>query len=218
MSFAYTDIKEEYDYMMSDSYFDSNDFAKKYMGKLQEVTYDLIYSQSDYSTMDNKTRLLYRTRRDYADISLKKDLFLVIYKEKAITNITSETTIDGIKNYINNEEGEHLISINGNLKSNPLNYYINYYKGLLDHSYNNNKSTEVQTAKFEDYEIYAVYTKEFSMENAEGQIVSALKFIKNYENVVYTSIPICAVLSIIIVVYLIISIRTYKRQKRNRYK
>ena len=135
MSFAYTDIREEYDYMMSDSYFDSNNFAKKYMSNLQEVTYDLIYSQSDYSTMDNKTRLLYRTSENYSSISLKKDLFLVIYKDKAITNVSSETTIDGIKNYINNEEGEHLVSINGNLKSNPLNYYINYYKGLLDHSY-----------------------------------------------------------------------------------
>ena len=215
MSFAYTDIREEYDYMMSDSYFDSNNFAKKYMSNLQEVTYDLIYSQSDYSTMDNKTRLLYRTSENYSSISLKKDLFLVIYKDKAITNVSSETTIDGIKNYINNEEGEHLVSINGNLKSNPLNYYINYYKGLLNHSYynNNNKSTEVQTAKFEDYEIYAVYTKEFSMENAEGQIVSALKFIRNYENVVYTSIPICAVFSIIIVVYLIISIGHTKGKK-----
>lgn len=215
MSFAYTDIREEYDYMMSDSYFDSNNFAKKYMSNLQEVTYDLIYSQSDYSTMDNKTRLLYRTSENYSSISLKKDLFLVIYKDKAITNVSSETTIDGIKNYINNEEGEHLVSINGNLKSNPLNYYINYYKDLLDHSYynNNNKSTEVQTAKFEDYEIYTVYTKEFSMENAEGQIVSALKFVKNYENVIYSSIPICAVFSIIIVVYLIISIGHTKGKK-----
>ncbi len=226
MSFVYTLAKQDYNYMMDNAYFESQKFAENYMNKLETLTNKLIYEQRLPDDYNNETRIFYD---QYYESTLKNEYFLIIYKDKAITNVFSKSTIEEIKQYIMEQNGEKLISVNGKIKSNPLNQYLETYKSWLTHSYyNTNNEVEYttedkpvstkttigyQTARFNDYEIYTTYSKEIELTNEEQFILGALKFIEPHEDIMYISIPICAVLTLAIAVYLIIAVGHTKGKK-----
>ncbi len=219
MSFIYSVAKQENIYRLDVSYFETEEFAQEYMRRLGTITNELIYESGLPNNYDDKYRIFYTSNTSI----LKDYYFLVVYKDKAITNVYSKYNIEEIKQYINDKNGKQFISINGNIKSNSLNQNIDQYKHLLDHVYyNTSKTTEqvttdkssstisttpvYQTAKFEDYQIYTTYKAEYDLTGEEEFIVGILRLIQPYENILYISVPICAILTLMSIIYLVISI------------
>ncbi len=67
-------------------------------------------------------------------------------------------------------------------------------------------TSEYNTTSFEDFEVYATYKKEYNLSNYDTFVLNTLEETSKYENEIYCAVPICGVLSVVIVVYLIISV------------
>ena len=67
-------------------------------------------------------------------------------------------------------------------------------------------TTEYNATTFEDFEIYTTYEKEYALSNYDTFVVEVLEEVSRYENEIYFAVPICGVLSIVILTYLLISI------------
>lgn len=65
-----------------------------------------------------------------------------------------------------------------------------------------------------DFEIYMTYDEEFELNSYETYMLNILKVLQDYEDVIYASVPICGIFSIIIIVYLVMAIG-YKKNKEN---
>lgn len=64
----------------------------------------------------------------------------------------------------------------------------------------------------EDFEIYMTYEEEFNLGSYATYIIGIIDTLQNYENAIYISVPICGVLTAVIMIYLVISIG-YKKGK-----
>ncbi|MDE5830750.1 MAG: hypothetical protein K2H53_03630, partial [Clostridia bacterium] len=64
----------------------------------------------------------------------------------------------------------------------------------------------------EDFEIYMTYEEEFNLGSYATYIIGIIDALLPYENAIYISVPICGVLSAIIVIYLIMAVG-YKKGK-----
>ena len=251
LSIIYTFVKESFPEMDSE-YLETVEFEKQYIGAISRMANELVYIDSDYAyyVEDNGIKIYYADFNNYSYIygsTLKDNYVLLIYKDKAITNIKLKdtTTLEQIKDYIKNEDVEKLDIVKGKINENPFQSDINSYKGRFEFRYyytaeikevkiDDNltplEATEVleevydskgriiyETSTFNDFEIYGTYKKEDFVANEFYEfIVNFVETIESYEDILYFAVPVCSVLVLIIVVYLIISIgHTEKSDKIN---
>ena len=112
--------KEKYD----KTYFQSDNFLSSYMKRLVIETDNLIFNNSNYSSIkDGDFTICYKDTEIYlgnAYSTLEDFYYLILYKDIALTNVelTVETnTINKIKSFISNCDGEKANIIYGNVES-----------------------------------------------------------------------------------------------------
>ena len=90
-------------YFSEEKYFNSESFSYDYLMTLREISNELIHNNSSYNCIKDGEMEIYHLydSSEYTSYSELKDMnFLIIYKNKAITNINANT-IDEIKKKIN---------------------------------------------------------------------------------------------------------------------
>lgn len=218
ISIFMTSIKEN-DHYDKDKYFNSNTFASTYIGYLGNDVYDLIHNNNTYqSILDGDTEIYYSIRtRDYYSY-IKDRYFLIIYKNKALTNVeltNTTNTIEGIKLYIkNNENAKNVNIINAEIQSESdiiQKVGIQYLSNLAEVYYTRTDGgIEYITAEAKDFQIYSSFVEEFK-ENSQMAVVNNLiEKLLPYEEYEYFVIPASSILIVLVLLYLVISIG-YKR-------
>ena len=208
-------IKENNSYYNEEKYFNSDRFVGSYMSYLEEKIYDLIHNNESYQSFQDgefKIHYLIEETNYYADV--KDRYYLIIYKNKALTNVeltNTTNTIEGIKSYIKENENAKTVNIiNGEIQSESdiIQKIGIQYLNVLAENYYTIKGNEIEyiSTKAEDFQIYSSYVEEFK-ENSEAAVVN--NFVERfspYEEYSYFIIPVSTILIVLILVYLVISI------------
>lgn len=215
-------------YYDEERYFTSDSFTTAYMTYLSSCIKDLIHNnESYYCVQDGEKAIYYSNAQKNYFTTVKDKYFLIIYQNKALTNVelTEKTnTIDEIKSYINGRENaKHVNIIHGNIESDSeiiqeigsqyLDYFTEPYYSVHSETENTSQYVEYFTAYPRDFEIYSSYIEEFA-ETSQASVVN--KFFErfhSFETYSYFVIPASAVLIILILIYLIISIGYKKGEK-----
>ena len=217
-------MKENTNYN-EEQYFATEMFASSYMEYLSEEIYDLIHDRNSYySVQDGEIEIQYTSaeRNYYNDI--KDRYFLIMYKNKALTNVelTAQTnTIESIKAYIEqNQNSKKVNIIFGDIKSESKiiqDVGIRYLDTLNETYYTVSTDAEIsdltetqqieyQTAQAKDFQIYSSYVEEFR-ENSQVAVMNRiLERISPFQEYSYFIITVSTILIILILVYLVISI------------
>lgn len=118
ISLIYTMAKDSYTKYLDSSYFETEEFSSRYMSYLSGKTRTLIYSDN-VNEIDGENRIIY----DYNDygIQLRDSYFIIIYGNKIITNVLDAGSVQDIKKYIQNQEGEKLRIEKGVIREGKLN-------------------------------------------------------------------------------------------------
>lgn len=214
-------IMKENNYYNKEQYFSSDEFVSAYMGYLSEKTYDLIHDKNTfYSTQDGDMKIQYTSdEQNYYD-DLKNRYFLIIYKNKALTNVPvneqTTLTIEGIKTYIQeNKNSKKVNIIYGNIESDSIAIQdtgMRYLSNLNETYYTINivetekQKIEYITAKAEEYQIYSSYVEDFYEYSEVAIMNNILDKISIFREYCYFIIPVSTILIILILMYLIISI------------
>lgn len=106
ISIIYTFAKDSYVKRM-DSYFETASFTNDYMTLLSKLTRTTIYIDDYYTYIDGDKKIYFIDINDYNyDTRLKDNYVLIIYGNKAITNVNIQgiNTIEEIKNTIKEME------------------------------------------------------------------------------------------------------------------
>ena len=222
------------DYLNSEKYFESEKFAFDYMMSLKDISNKLIHNNSSYNGINDGEMEIYHIY-DYNSSSgyienlysnytrLKSIDFLIIYKNKAITNINSNT-INEIKEKIefetNQESQEKNIKkvdiLDGYIQTNSQsiaqygeeyldNFLITYYTTdttKTDTMLSDGKYIEYISARAKDFEIYSSYKEEL---NSNSELLMARNFLDMFaliNNNSYFTLPISAILTILFIIYL----------------
>lgn len=212
---------KENNYYNKEQYFASDEFVSSYMGYLSEKTYDLIHDKNTFhSTQDGDIKIQYTSdEHDYYD-DLKNRYFLIIYKNKALTNvpINEQTfTIDSIKSYIEqNKDSKKVNIIYGNMEADSKiiqDTGVRYLSDLNKTYYTiesiedtEQPKREYITAKAEDFQIFSSYTEDFYEYSQVAIMNNILDKISIFKEYCYFIIPVSTILIILILMYLIISI------------
>ena len=219
-------IMKENSYYNEEQYFSTEMFASSYMEYLSEEIYDLIHNKNSYySVQDGDTEIQYTSaERNYYN-DLKNRYFLIMYKNKALTNVelTAQTnTIESIKAYIEqNQNSKKVNIIFGDIESDSkiiqdvgIRYLdtLNetYYYTLLTEAETSgvtaSQQIEYVTAVAKDFQIYSSYVEEFR-ENSQVAVMNRiLEKLSPFQEYSYFIIPASTILIILILVYLVISI------------
>lgn len=207
-------IEENYDYD-SEKYFLSQTFVSEYMNYLSKNAYNLIHDYGSYTVVQNgDIEIHFETDNVYGN-QLKNRYFLIIYKNKALTNVelTPETnTIETVKKYIEqNPDSKKVNIIFGNIESDSETMQSGghqYLNRLTEEYYtiNNGDYIEYKTAEAKDFEIYSSYQEELQ----ENSKIAILDYIKDqtyiFKEYSYFIIPLSSILILLIIFYLIISV------------
>lgn len=214
MSIFTISIKEN-GYRSEEKYFNSSEFARTYMSYLGENIYYLIHDNSSYqSIQDGNIEIHYlESRTDYYS-DAKNRYFLIIYKNKALTNVeltNTTNTIESIKSYIkNNENAKNVNIIYGDIQSESdiiQKIGIQYLDSLKEVYYTRTDEGIVYiSTEAKDFEIYSSYVEEFK-ENSQAEVENYfIEKLLPYEEHSYIAIPVSSSLIVLILIYLIISI------------
>ena len=234
-------------YYSTEEYFNSEDFLGSYMSKLSTATNRLIYRNPYYNSIKDGDTIICYTENGEFDYKKTNMYFLILYKNKAFTNVelTSEvSTIETIKNYISNLEGNQNFNIvNGKIETNSeilakraeqyLNLFIFSYYTINDstymtsdeniyiqpenavdtYSYEDNPNINYYTTNIEDFIIYTSYNENFMDASKQMLVCKTIEMLRPYENAIYILMPICTALTVLILLYLIVSIGHKKGTK-----
>ena len=115
-------VMKENTYYKEEKYFSSDMFVSSYMEYLSEEIYNLIHDRNlYYSVQDGNITLYYTSAENNYYNDIKDRYFLIIYKNKALTNVelTSETnTVASVKAYIEKNTNTKKVNILfGNIES-----------------------------------------------------------------------------------------------------
>lgn len=227
LSTFYIELKDS-TYYSVEEYFNSEDFLGTYMSKLSTIANRLIYSNPQYNNIkDGDTYIFYSSNGEF-DYRLINMYFLVIYKNKAFTNVelTSEvSTIETIKNFIKSvPESQTFNIVEGKVETNSeilrkraeqyldsfiYTYYTTNPVELYpseSYSIDYSNSKEYITTNITDFSIYTSYTENFIDSSKQLLLCKFIERLRPYENFFYISMPICMVLSVLILLYLLISV------------
>lgn len=226
-------------YYNVEKYFSSKEFAYEYMLTLGEVADELIHNNSNYENVQDGDKTIYYLydkyypdgthSRNYSNYTQLKEMnFLLIYKDKAITNV-SLPTIDSIKEYINtsNQERQQVNIINGKIQSDSKtitdngekyfeNFKLSYYTTeteKTDVELSNGTYVEYITSFIDDFEIYSSYTEELYQNQDREIVAETLNRLSEYKKEIYILLPISSMLMILLILYLIIAIGHKKDEK-----
>lgn len=214
-------IMRQNNYYNKEQYFASDEFVSSYMGYLSEKTYDLIHDKNTFhSTQDGDIKIQYTSdEHDYYD-DLKNRYFLIIYKNKALTNVPINEqafTINSIKSYIEqNKNSKKVNIIYGNMEADSKiiqDTGVRYLSDLNKTYYTiesiedtEQPKREYITAKAEDFQIFSSYTEDFYEYSQIAIMNNILDKISIFKEYCYFIIPVSTILIILILMYLIISI------------
>ena len=213
-------------YYNKEKFFKSEAFVSSYMDYLSNEAYHLIHNSNLYSVLqDGETEIHYSLDDEKYYNDIKNRYFLIIYKNKALTNVelTAQTnTIDGIKNFIQNNENSLKVNIiNGNIESDSeiiqsigmqylSRFNLRYYTVQLTEETNeditNGQTIEYITATAEDFQIYSSYVEDFADSSEVAEINKIMDKISIFNDYRYFIVPTSAVLLLLIIIYLLISI------------
>ena len=240
-------ILKDATYYSTEEYFNSEDFLGSYMSKLSTATNRLIYRNPYYNSIKDGDTIICYTENGEFDYKKTNMYFLILYKNKAFTNVelTSEvSTVETIKNYISNLEGNQNFNIvNGKIETNSeilakraeqyLNLFIFSYYTINDstymtsdeniyiqpenavdtYSYEDNPNINYYTTNIEDFIIYTSYNENFMDASKQMLVCKSIEMLRPYENSFYILMPICTALTVLILLYLIVSIGHKKGTK-----
>ena len=199
-------------YYNEEKYFESDNFINSYINSLSFATQRLIYNNPNYKCIKDGDIQIFYGSEEEINLYGTELIFLIIYNNKALTNVelTSEVnSIENIINYIeNNQDYKKLNIINGKVESDTeiinkkaeqyLDEFINTY-----YTKNTDSSIEYQTTNINDFKIYSSYPKTFEKNSEQTITTKLIKELEPYEKDLCILIPICTIFSILIVVYLI---------------
>mgnify|MGYP004478194815 CR=1 FL=1 len=209
------------DYLNEDKYFKSEKFAYNYLMTLQDSADRLIHNNSLYdSVKDGDMNIYYLDMQNsYSNYTTIKNMnFLIIYKNKAITNIR-KNTINQIKEYINSSQDSKTKKVDildGSIQTDSEsisqygdkyldNFLITYYTTdtiRTDTKLDDGRYIEYISAEAKDFEIYSSYTEELNLSTERQMATSFLNMVAPINNNVYVFFPISALLTLLLIIYL----------------
>ena len=227
-------------YLNEEKYFVSETFTIDYLMTLKDIADGLIHNKGLYNGVDDGNVKLYHIYDSYSSnestenneysnyANLKNMNFLIIYKNKAVTNIKANT-IDEIQKQINltsetlnqkNKKVKKVDILDGNIQTDSqtimrygdkyLNdFIITYYTTdteKTDTMLKDGRYIEYISAEAKDFEIYSSYTEELNLNSARQLAVTFLDMVKPIANNSYVILPISAILTILLIIYLTSSI------------
>ena len=223
-----------------DTYFSSETFAYDYITTIINIASKLIYSNSNYPSVKDGDIQIYYLKNYYSEngyivneyfnsSEVAEINFLVIYNNKAITNVNSNS-IEDIKHVIETSADNANATDNASIKKANIlngkiqadsdvlekygtkylsNFMITYYTTdteKTDTILSDGRYIEYVTPTAKDFEVYTSYTEELS-QNEERQLAS--KFLDAIEPIsqnAYIILPISSALTILLIIYLLITI------------
>ena len=223
-----------------DTYFSSETFAYDYITTIINIASKLIYSNSNYPSVKDGDIQIYYLKNYYSEngyivneyfnsSEVAEINFLVIYNNKAITNVNSNS-IEDIKHVIetsadnanatDNASRKKANILNGKIQADSdvlekygtkylSNFMITYYTTdteKTDTILSDGRYIEYVTPTAKDFEVYTSYTEELS-QNEERQLAS--KFLDAIEPIsqnAYIILPISSAVTILLIIYLLITI------------
>lgn len=220
------------EYLNEEKYFETEKFTFNYLMSLQDISDKLIHNNSSYNCVKDGDLEIYHiydyytlngnVENEYSNYTNLENInFLVIYKNKAITNINANT-IEDIKKQINLESNQDkkVDIVNGTLQTNSQsiskygekylnNFSITYYttdtektdKTLTDGRYIEYISTSVK-----DFEIYSSYKEKINQNYERKMLTSFLDMMNPIENNAYVILPVSVIITILLIIYLTASI------------
>lgn len=206
---------KENPYYNEEQFFKSDILAQSYMSYLESATRELIHNnESLYSIQDGEMEIHYSIAQYNYQYDMKDRYFLIIYKNKALTNVelTNTTcTIDSIKSYIeDNSEAKQVNIINGNVESESdiiQKFGIQYLDYLKQMYYTRTpEGVEYISTEAKDFTIYSSYVEKFKDDTEVRIINNLLKQIEPFERYNIFIIPLSSILIVLILIYLVISI------------
>ena len=209
------------DYLNEDKYFKSEKFAYNYLMTLQDSADRLIHNNSLYdSVKDGDMNIYYLDMQNsYSNYTTIKNMnFLIIYKNKAITNIR-KNTINQIKEYINSSQDSKTKKVDildGSIQTDSEsisqygdkyldNFLITYYTTdtiRKDTKLDDGRYIEYISADAKDFEIYSSYTEELNVSPERQMATTFLNMVEPINNNVYVFLPISALLTLLLIIYL----------------
>ena len=220
LSTFYIELKDS-TYYSVEGYFNSEDFLGTYMSKLSTIANRLIYSNPQYNNIkDGDTYIFYSSNGEF-DYRLINMYFLVIYKNKAFTNVELTSEVSFIKSV---PESQTFNIVEGKVETNSeilrkraeqyldsfiYTYYTTNPAELYpseSYSIDYSNSKEYITTNITDFSIYTSYTENFIDSSKQLLLCKFIERLRPYENFFYISMPICMVLSVLILLYLLISV------------
>lgn len=208
-------------YYNKERYFQSETFVGNYMSYLYDSIYKLIHDNGLlYSIRDGETKIHYSS--DYINYysDVKDRYFLIIYQDKALTNVeltNTTNTIETIKQYIESNENAKTVNIiKGDIQSESEvieKFGIQYLDSLSENYYTLEVNDETgrtykryEIATADEFEIYSSYIEEFKENTQMSTMNNLIEKVSPFEKYTYSIIPISSILIILISLYLIIAI------------
>lgn len=209
------------DYLNEEKYFKSEKFAYNYLMTLQDSADRLIHNNSLYDSVKDADMNIYYLdmQNSYSNYATIKDMnFLIIYKNKAITNIR-KNTINQIKEYINSSQDSNTKKVDildGSIQTDSEsisqygdkyldNFLITYYTTdtiRTDTKLDDGRYIEYISAEAKDFEIYSSYTEELNLSTERQMATSFLNMVAPINNNVYVFLPISALITLLLIIYL----------------
>ena len=200
-------------------YYASGSFVTLYIDDLSNVCNDLIYNNENYYNIKDGENTIYYTNRQLYNSNVKDFKYLVIYNNKAITNIEISkelNTIDSIKEYIQNLQGYENVNLQNGLVNSTndsikrmstgcLSTFTKTYYMIEDNEKN------YYTTSCTDFEIYSSYKAEFKQNSKEIAISNMLKKVPLINDGCYIIIPVGSIIAMLMVIYLAVSIGEDKK-------
>ena len=209
------------DYLNEEKYFKSEKFAFDYLMTLRDNADKLIHNNKLYESQKDEDMYIYYldTQNIYSNYTILENIdFLIIYKNKAITNIR-KNTIDEIKEYLNSQQNSDIKEVNilnGTIQSNSesilqygekylSNFLITYYTTdttKVDTQLDDGRYIEYISAEARDFEIYSSYKEELNVSPERQMATIFLNMVDPINNNVYVFLPISALITLLLIIYL----------------
>ena len=221
------------EYFNEEKYFNSEKFPLDYLMTLRDISSKLIHNNSSYVSVKDGDFEIYHIY-DYYELNeyvennysnytkLESINFLIIYKNKAITNVKANT-IDEIKKQIDltveSDKNKKVNILNGTIQTDSQsilkygdkylsNFLITYYTTdtyKTDLVLPDGRYIEYITAKAEDFEIYSSYTEELSQNSEREMMAKFFDIVKPINNNAYVIFPASSILTILLIIYLVVA-------------
>ena len=200
-------------------YYASSSFIASYIDDLSNVCDDLIYNNENYYHTKDGENTIYYTSRQLYNSNVKDFKYLVIYNNKAITNVETNkelNNIDSIKEYLQNLQGYENVNIKNGIieSSNDAAKRMSLaYLGTFAKTYYSMEENEKKyyTTNYTNFEIYSSYKAEFKQNSKEIAISNMLNKISLINDRCYIIIPIGSIIAMLMVIYLAVSIGEDKK-------